>query len=604
MTNPLDIYQQQIAKHNTELKKLEKLSRLFSWLRLLTMASFFVCLWLIWANGTIILLPLAVLFIVSFFYILTKHLNNNDAIDNLKRLISISETEIKVLNHHFTDLPDGSAVSDGIITGKSENHEYANDLDIFGRASVFQYINRCTSEQGKKLFAGWLSDPAPSEIILRRQEAVKELSQQLEWRQQLQSYGIAHSVAVATENKIGNWLEEPFEFLHKTHWKLLRFILPAISLGFLTLYLTDIITSGIFYPSILLMLVVSLAISKLIIPSFTNLNKVAPQLETLSDSVAWIEKKELNSKLLTELRSKYTEGSMLSSQRIKKLKKILDRTDIRLNPLVFIPLNTFVFWDLQQVLILENWKKENKEHIGDWFHSLAEIESLSSLANLSFNHPAWAFPAISDQPGMVIADSLGHPLIPKEKLVTNSFSTEGSGGLNLITGSNMAGKSTFLRSVGVNIVLAMMGSPVCAESFTASNMKVISSMRVNDNLEENTSTFYAELKKLKEVIEAVNRNEKVFLLLDEILRGTNSADRHTGSKALIKQLIQHNAVGLIATHDLELAKLADEFPSKLHNYHFDVQVAGDELYFDYKLKRGICTSMNASLLMKKIGIEL
>ena len=168
----------------------------------------------------------------------------------------------------------------------------------------------------------------------------------------------------------------------------------------------------------------------------------------------------------------------------------------------------------------------------------------------------------------------------------------------------MSGKSTFLRSVGVNIVLAMMGSAVYAKSLTVSNMKVISSMRVSDNLEENTSTFYAELKKLKEVIEAVYQKEKVFLLLDEILRGTNSADRHTGSKALIKQLIQHNAVGLIAPHDLELAKLAEELPDKLHNYHFDVQVTGDELYFDYQLKKGICTSMNASLLMKKIGIEL
>jgi DNA mismatch repair ATPase MutS len=280
-----------------------------------------------------------------------------------------------------------------------------------------------------------------------------------------------------------------------------------------------------------------------------------------------------------------------------------------LNPLVFLPLNTFSFWDLQQVLSLEKWKKENKEHIDDWFHSLAEIESLSSLANLSFNNPDWTFPGISQDHGTFMANSLGHPLIPKEKLVTNSFSTESSNGLNLITGSNMAGKSTFLRSVGVNVVLAMMGSAVYAKSFTVSNMKVISSMRVSDNLEENTSTFYAELKKLKEVIEAVYQNEKVFLLLDEILRGTNSADRHAGSKALIKQLIQHNAVGLIATHDLELAKLADDpiaigFPSKLHNYHFDVQVTGDELYFDYKLKRGICTSMNASLLMKKIGIEL
>ena len=176
--------------------------------------------------------------------------------------------------------------------------------------------------------------------------------------------------------------------------------------------------------------------------------------------------------------------------------------------------------------------------------------------------------------------------------------------MNLITGSNMAGKSTFLRSIGINIVLAMMGSSVFARSLALSPMKVLSSMRVSDNLEESTSTFYAELKKLKEVINSVYNNEKVFLLLDEILRGTNSADRHAGSKALIKQLIHHKAVGLIATHDLELAKLADEFPDKIHNYHFDVQVANDELYFDYKLKRGICQSMNASLLMKKIGIEL
>ena len=602
MTMPLDIYHQKIAKHKTGLKNLEKRGVLFGWLRFISIALALISLWWAWRNETYVFLPATLLFIGLFLFILAKHLANNAAIENLQRLIGISETEIQVLGHHFTHLPDGSQY-------KPETHEYANDLDIFGRASLFQYINRCTSEQGKKLFAGWLLDPASYDIVLERQEAVKELSQQLEWRQQLQSYGIAHSIDIDTERKIENWLEEDFQFMNKTHWKLLRVILPAISFALLILHITNIIGSGIFYPSILLMLVVSFGISKRITPSFNRLNKVAPQLETLSDSVSWIEKGNFKSKLLVALRSKYIDGTVLSSQTIKKLKKILDNTDIRLNPLVFIPLNTFLFWDLQQVLILENWKKENKEHIGDWFHSLAEIESLSSLGNISFNHPGWAYPKISKAHGTVIADSLGHPLIPPEQLVTNSFSTNQAGGLNLITGSNMAGKSTFLRSIGVNIVLAMMGSPVCAGSLTVSNMKVISSMRVSDNLEENTSTFYAELKKLKEVIEAVYRNEKVFLLLDEILRGTNSADRHTGSKALIKQLIQHNAVGLIATHDLELAKLADDpiaigFPTKLHNYHFDVQVAGDELYFDYKLKRGICTSMNASLLMKKIGIEL
>jgi hypothetical protein len=597
MTNPLEIYQQQIANHRTGLKKREKRSVLFGWLRFLSLALAVLSLWWIWTNDLLILLPLPASLVGLFLFILAKHLNNNDAVQNLRRLIQINETEIEVLNHHFTQLPNGEGF-------KPENHEYSNDLDIFGRASLYQYINRSTSEQGKKLFANWFLEPSPLKTIIERQEAVKELARQIEWRQQLQSYGIAHSITIATENKIESWIDEPSRFLNKSYWKFFRFLLPAISFTFLALHLANILPSNAFYPLMILMLAISLAISKLVIPEYARLNKIAPQLETLGDSVQWVEKGKFKSELLAQLKNKYVDRSVSSSHTIKNLKTILDRTDIRLNPLVFLPLNTFVFWDLQQILILETWKKENKHHIDDWFHSLAEIESLSSLGNLSFNNPSWTFPVIADQHGILIADSLGHPLIPKENLVKNSFSTRESGGLNLITGSNMAGKSTFLRSVGVNIVLAMMGSPVCATSFTVSNMKVISSMRISDNLEENASTFYAELKKLKEVIEAVYRDEKVFLLLDEILRGTNSADRHTGSKALIKQLIKHNAVGLIATHDLELAKLAEEFPAKLHNYHFDVQVAGDELYFDYKLKRGICNSMNASLLMKKIGIEL
>ncbi len=597
MTDPLEMYRQQIAKHTTELRKLEKRSSLFGWLRLLSIVLFFICISLAWAQQMIIFIVPALVFIIGFFFILTNHINTNDKIDNLKRLIGINQTEINVLNHHFTDLPDGDNY-------KPEHHEYANDLDIFGRASLFQYINRCTSEQGNKLFAYWLLNPASTETILERQDAVKELSGQTGWRQQLQSYGIAKPLQVKTEKQIDNWLEEPYQFINKTYWHILRFILPAISIGLLILHIADVIGSGIFYPVLFLMFIVSMGISRLVMPAFNQLNKIAPQLETLYDSVAWIEKADFKSAYLNNLRNKYVSGQARSSQTIKELKRILDRTDIRLNPLVFLPLNTFSFWDLQQVLILEKWKRENKEHIDDWFHSLAETECISSLANLSFNNPCWGFPTIAEQHGTFIADSLGHPLIPKEKLVTNSFSTEGTQGLGLITGSNMAGKSTFLRSVGVNIALAVMGSAVYARSLTVSNMKVISSMRISDNLEENTSTFYAELKKLKEVIGAVYQNEKVFLLLDEILRGTNSADRHTGSKALIKQLIQHNAVGLIATHDLELAKLAEKFPGKLHNYHFDVQVANDELFFDYKLKRGICTSMNASILMKKTGIEL
>ncbi|MBK6380704.1 MAG: hypothetical protein IPF72_13805 [Chitinophagaceae bacterium] len=201
-------------------------------------------------------------------------------------------------------------------------------------------------------------------------------------------------------------------------------------------------------------------------------------------------------------------------------------------------------------------------------------------------------------------EKIGHPLIQADTCVNNPLKIDHNGQLMLVTGSNMAGKSTYLRSIGVNTVLAMAGAPVCARYFCLSPVQVISSMRIADNLEENTSTFYAELKKLKTIIEKVNSNEKVFILLDEILRGTNSLDRHTGSAALIKQLIKHHAACIIATHDVELAKMKNEYPENILNYHFDVQVSNEELYFDYQLKEGVCTSLNASILMKKIGIEL
>lgn len=597
MSNPLEAYRHQLAALDIKLALLQKRKSVFGWLRFVTLIAAFIALWKLWPLGLIVALPVFSILTGLFLFILSKDLNNNLTIENSVRLRKINETEIEILNHHFTHLPDGSNY-------KPETHEYANDLDIFGRASLYQYINRTNSEQGNKMFADWLLHQALPGMILQRQETVKELTPETGWRQQLQSCGIATKITIATQQRIEKWLEQPVSFSGKLLWNILKYLLPAISFSFLTLHLINILDASIFYPLMLLMLAVSFAISKLIISDYLQLNRIAPELESLSESISLIEKKEFKTDLIKKLQAKYKTGLVTSSESIKKLKKVLDLLDIRLNPLVFIPLNTFLFWDLQQIFTLEKWKIANKHNIRDWFGTLAEIECLSSIANLAFNHPENSFPRISNKEGVFIADSMGHPLIAKEKMVCNSFSTEGVNQMNLITGSNMAGKSTFLRSIGINIVLAMMGSTVFARSLALSPMKVLSSMRVNDNLEESTSTFYAELKKLKEVINSVYNNEKVFLLLDEILRGTNSADRHAGSKALIKQLIHHKAVGLIATHDLELAKLADEFPDKIHNYHFDVQVANDELYFDYKLKRGICQSMNASLLMKKIGIEL
>ncbi len=595
--NPAKYYTDRYSVLETELKALTQKRSLLAWLRLISFLISIAAIIIMWNKDWGIVIISFVIPFAAFLWIVSKDLANSQSISNTKLLISIQREELNALEHNYTHFTDGSSL-------EPATHEYTHDLDIFGRASLFQYVNRARSEQGNKLLSEWLLSPAGLSTIKKRQEAVKELSSQPEWRQQLEAFGTINNITTKTQKHIETWLKEENQFINKFHWKLFRFLLPAISWALLFLYLFGVIALSPFLTSMVLMLAISFSITRLIMPAYSKLNRITSELETLSASIEWIEKKDLTTGLLKNLKQHYGENGDKASTKIKALKKILDRLDYRLNPLVFIPLSIFLLWDLQQIFSLEKWKLKNQKNISEWYSSLAEFETISSFANLSFNHPQWSYPEILEGDAVFSAIDLGHPLIPPGKRVDNSFATEGVPKISLITGSNMAGKSTFLRSVGVNIVLAMSGAPVCAKQLRVSPVKIMSSMRVSDNLEENASTFYAELKKLRDIIEAVNRKEKVFLLLDEMLRGTNSADRHTGSAALIRQLINHNGAGLIATHDLELASIEKEFPQAIHNYHFDVQVEGEELYFDYKLKEGICQSMNASILMRKIGIEI
>ncbi|MES1219633.1 MAG: hypothetical protein ABUT20_29300 [Bacteroidota bacterium] len=595
--NPAETYNSRISELTILLNVLTRKRNQLAWLRFAFVLGAFISAYFLWQSGLLFSIGSFILFFAAFLRIVVLDVKNRMRIENTNTLIDINKDEIKIAAHDFTHRNGGTRFLPAV-------HAYASDLDIFGRASLYQYLNRTTSEQGNQLFSNWLLEPSDEKNILHRQEAAKELSGKIEWRQQLQAYGIKDHLTIDTEEKIQKWLKEENHFSNLGAWKISRFLLPAISLSSLILCIAGFIPTPIFFGIAFLFFIISGAISKRIMPIYDNLNKIAPQIETLSDSAQCIETTSFTAALAQQLQKHFYTGNQKASTAIKHLKSILDRFDIRLNPLVFIPLNTLLFWDLQQAFALENWKDNHQEKAEQWFKSLGEMEALCTIANTSFNHPRWCFPALSNEPGKLSAHELGHPLIDESKRINNSFSTEGLNQFALVTGSNMAGKSTFLRSIGVNIVLAMMGSPVCATSFTLFPVKVMSSMRIADNLEESTSTFYAELKKLKSIIEAVNRNEKIFILLDEILRGTNSLDRHTGSKALTKQLIHHKAAGIIATHDVELAKLAEEFPTNIHNYHFDVQVANDELYFDYKLKEGICQSMNASILMRKIGIEM
>ncbi|MEN9549274.1 MAG: hypothetical protein RIR12_1865 [Bacteroidota bacterium] len=596
MHNPAIFYKAQIDKLSTSLQQLYKRKTTIGWLRLMSMMGILAPTAIAIIDSEALWLPVTGSFIYCFIRLLYMDVNNNDGIRNHQHLLQINNTELLVLQHQFTQLPSGA-------NHQPAQHAYANDLDMLGHSSLYQYINRTQTEQGAALLIQALLKPSDMGIILQRQEAVKELSIASTWRHQLQAYGITTPITLAAEEKIKHWLQSPLAFINTKYWAILRLLLPAIPFSLLGLHLGGLINANGFYSLIIVCLIGASLISKKVMPAYRQLEKIAPQLAALAKIVRWIEQTNFKADLLQKLSQQYLQPKA-ASHRIKLLQRILERLDIRLNPVVFIPLNTFLFWDLQQVLALEKWKKENLHQVEKWFKTLAEIELLTSLATFKFNNPHVSFPTFTNEPGVLIAKQLGHPLIPPHKMVRNSITIQQGQQLCLITGSNMAGKSTFLRSTGINIVLAMMGAPVDAAAFTLSPMQVLSSMRVTDNLEESTSTFYAELKKLKEVVDAVNKHQNVFLLLDEILRGTNSADRHTGSKALIHQLVKHKATGMLATHDIGLAQLGNEYPTHLHNYHFDVQIKADELYFDYQLKEGVCTSMNASLLMKKIGIEL
>jgi len=592
-----DAYNENITVYEQLVAALKEKRSVVGVLRLLIVVVAAITIKVSWQADLWVILMESAVAIALFLYAVSIDTDLKEKLLNAERLLRINKDELEVLNGNFLQRESGSEFA-------MPAHDYANDLDVFGVASLYQYINRCTSLQGKQLLANALLQPLSKEQILLKQAAVKELAGNTIWRQQMQAYGIASPLTIDTEKKIKQWLALPDVFI-KPAWRVVAMLFPVVSLGCIVLYAVDVLPASLFYLLVFCFLVFAFSLSKKIHNTWVLLSKIVGEADTLYHQLAFIEEQPFASPYIAILRSNLqnTQGAKASKE-IRELKGILNRFDVRLNIFAFYFLNTFLLWDLRQLLSLNQWKSKNAKAIEQWFTAIAEMEVLSSVGTLAFNRSQWCYPTINDEHFTFKATALGHPLIADNKRVDSSFGVQGIGKVSIITGSNMGGKSTFLRSIGVNIVLAMMGAPVCAEAFTISVVKLMSSMRIADNLAESTSTFYAELKKLKSIIEAVNRHEKIFILLDEILRGTNSLDRHTGSGALIKQLIQQQAVAVIATHDVELAKLEESYPDAISNYHFDVQVENDELYFDYKLKPGICTSLNASILMRKIGIEL
>ena len=595
--SPFATYEAEKGRYAASLERLRKRHSLYGWLRLgiillAAAVAFYLFTFSLLAGWAAVVIGIAL-----FLLLVSRDTDIAKEIQTTKNLLELNKEELRMLAGDYLHRYDGSAFAPG-------EHDYAGDLDIVGRASLYQYINRCHSEQGRKRLADNFLYGLPVDDVLQRQEAVTELAPLYAWRQMLEAKTFLTPVTLRTEKQAEAWLSGDDEHFSGKAWKYIIPVYSAVSLATAIATIMGFIPSAVFGVLFLGYFVYAGSLSKRAMQSYAYLSGIVKEVETIRQTIEWIEEREFRSSWLRRLQGSVKTGSAKAQVQIKELKEILNRFDMRGNILVFIFLNSFLLWDARQMIALNRWRRRNRQQIGQWFFLIAEMEVLHSLATLRFNQPTWSWPAFSREHFTFAGEGIGHPLIPEGRRVTNSLGVSGTAKVSLITGSNMAGKSTFLRSLGVNVLLAQMGAPVCAQRLEVSPVRLMTSMRIADNLAENTSTFYAELKKLKTIIEAIRRREPVWVLLDEVLRGTNSMDRHIGLKALIRQIINHGAVAVIATHDVEVAALADDLPGAIDNYHFDVQVEGEELYFDYKLKEGVCTSLNASILMKKIGIEL
>ncbi|TYO97447.1 MutS-related protein [Desulfallas thermosapovorans] len=591
------VYQAKKKKVAAKLSVIKKQNELFVVLRPLVFlaAAGLSIAYSFWLANPLYLICID-LMVLIFIAMVVKHNRIKAEIKYLETQVAINDKGLRRLEGKWGEFAD---------TGErfiDPEHRYASDLNIFGQGSLFQYINAATTMVGENRLAQLLTSPSSLEEIARRQQALQELSRRFDWRQHFQTTGMLldKDKKAGDLEKLLGWAEEKPVFTNK--YTLFLPVIPLVTLILALLGYFDFIPPYIWvFPFVLQILVVTLT-EKTAHQTFIKTGNTVNELYRYSAQLVCIETENFNTPLLKSLKRKLIGGGEPPSRQVGQLFKIMDRISMRYSSLHPV-INIGLLWDLQTVIRLEKWRESSGRSLRGWIEIIAEFEALSSLAGLVHDHPGWAMPEITGSKPALKATILGHPLIKDEIRVCNDVELAEPGTVLLITGSNMSGKSTLLRTVGINLVLAYAGAPVCAGRFSCSMMDVYSSIHINDNLEKNISTFYAELLRIKLIVDAAKTGKPMIFLIDEIFKGTNSRDRITGAKAVIKALHELGSVGLVSTHDLELARLENEIPL-IRNYHFTDQITGRDITFDYRLKPGVSRSTNALALMKIIGIGI
>lgn len=585
-------YKSLAENEKVKLSRLKSLIFQIGTLRLLIVLFCIVFSWITWGHTSIVLGIIGIS-VVLFLFFMKYHNRLFLQKRYCELLIQNAENELKGIDYDFSAF-------DGALELADANHSYSVDLDMFGSHSLFQSINRTVTSFGKDKLAKTLLEPfTEKEDILRQQEALQELTRKPDLLNHFRAIG----QMTETEDLNIHFFSQQFmqtKLLSQSVWRYSIYVAPALFGLSIALSVVDLIPVSVVGLCWTLCFSLSLIPLKDIRSKMNLFEKKIDVLQTYSQLFKIIETESFESELLKNMQSKVTEVKS-ASLAIHQLKSHSDNLDQSSNVLGLLILNPVFFWNVIFSIKIEKWIMSHKDNISDWLKVLAKFDSLISLSVFTYNHPDYIYPEVSES-YVLEGKDIGHPMLNRNVCVRNDVTLNKHPFFLVVTGANMAGKSTYLRTVGVNLVLACAGAPVCATSLSFYPFQLVTNLRTSDSLADNESYFFAELKRLKMIIDRLQSGEQLFIILDEILKGTNSEDKQKGSIALMKQLVSLNGNGIIATHDLVLGNLETEFPDAIKNYRFEADIKDEHLSFTYKIREGVAQNMNASFLMKKMGI--
>jgi hypothetical protein len=586
-------YRERRAARATEHARLARLDARISYARLAVVAAAVLTGWLVFAAGASAWLfgvPIA-----AFAVFAAWHDRVIRALDRADRAIAFYEHGIARLEDAWHHLGESG------VRFLDEHHLYARDLDIFGPGSLFQLLSRARTHLGEDLLARWLSAPATVSTVHQRQESVAELRDALDFREALATAGGASrdidTIALSA------WASAPAA--PESVWlRTAAIVLAAGIVGGIVWWVRGGPLSPLF-GVILLKMILTRPSRARVARIVRGVERPLGQLDILADTLSLIEQSSFRSARLGEIRAQMTSHGILPSAAVRRLKRLADMLDWRRNAF-FAPIAATLSWALHLSAAIERWRQEFGPKVNAWLAAVAEYEALSSLAAYAYEHDDDPFPIFVEDVGTARFEGahLGHPLVPAARMVQNDVFLTAQTRLLIVSGSNMSGKSTLLRTVGINVVLAMAGAPVRASALTMTPLSVGATLHVHDSLQAGRSRFFAEISRIRSIADLAGRLPAPLFLLDELFQGTNSHDRKIGAEALLLNLIDRGAIGLTTTHDLALTAIAEQSGGRAVNVHFEDELKDGELIFDYKMKLGRVTHSNALALMRAVGLPV